>query len=82
MLKRFLRSRNLEAGASFRQGKVIGVNLDTRAVLLEDNTAVDFDLLSLNIGSTPPLDRVPGAREHTIPVKPVPEFLLAWDRNG
>jgi len=75
-----IRRITLEAGASFTQGKVIGVNLDTRAVLLADNTTMNFDLLSLNIGSTPPLGRVPGAREHTIPVKPVPEFLHAWDR--
>ena len=34
-----------------------------------------YDLLSLNIGSTPNTNNVPGAHEHAIPVKPIDGFL-------
>src|SRR5262249_33098764 len=36
---------------------------------------VPYDLLSLNIGSTPNTADVPGASEHAIPVKPIDGFL-------
>ena len=36
-----------------------------------------WDLLSLDTGSTPDLS-VPGAREHTTPVKPVSDFHARW----
>src|SRR5262249_54001308 len=36
---------------------------------------VPYDLLSLNVGSTPNTGNVPGASEHAIPVKPIDGFL-------
>ena len=35
--------------------------------------------MSLDIGSTPRLDDVPGATEHTIAVKPIARFAARWE---
>src|SRR5260221_7152041 len=40
---------------------------------------VPYDLLSLNIGSTPNTADVPGASEHAIPVKPIDGFLRRFE---
>ena len=40
---------------------------------------VPYDLLSLNIGSTPNTADVPGASEHAIPVKPIDGFLSRFE---
>ena len=69
----------LAANAAFICGKALGLDLLNRRLSIEQAEPIDFDLLSLNLGSTPPVDSVPGAREHTISVKPVPEFLSAWE---
>lgn len=37
-----------------------------------------FDLVSLDIGSTPPLAQVPGAAEHALGIKPIDAFLQQW----
>lgn len=37
-----------------------------------------FDIVSIDIGSTPPLFTVPGAREHALSVKPIDLFLHRW----
>ena len=39
-----------------------------------------YDLISLDIGSTPATSAVPGASEHALPVKPVDRFLDGWKR--
>ena len=42
-----------------------------RRVLLRDRPPLPYDVLSLNLGITPALSTVPGAAEHTTPVKPI-----------
>lgn len=42
------------------------------------DTGWDFDLISLDIGSTPPLDGIPGAVEVGLAVKPIDQFLQHW----
>ncbi|MDB5838804.1 MAG: hypothetical protein JWQ23_756 [Herminiimonas sp.] len=37
-----------------------------------------FDMVSLDIGSTPPLAEVPGAATYALGVKPIEEFLGSW----
>ncbi len=65
-------------GARFIRAKVSGLDLDSRRVTVAGWPAISFDLLSINIGSTPDIDRVTGARQFATPVKPVPQFLSEW----
>lgn len=59
--------------------RVIGLDADRRMLHLADGEPVGYDWLSLDVGSTPDLDSVPGAREHAVPVKPVSVFRHRWD---
>ena len=42
-----------------------------RVLLRGGRPPLRYDLLSLNLGITPALSRVPGAAQHTTPVKPI-----------
>ncbi|MCB1884575.1 MAG: FAD-dependent oxidoreductase [Geminicoccaceae bacterium] len=75
-----LRPLAARAGARFVEARVDGLDLDAGQVRLRGRAPIAFDLLSINVGSTPGMDGVPGAREHALPVKPVPAFLARWER--
>jgi selenide,water dikinase len=66
------------AGARLFHGSATGLDLVSRRVLCDGRPPVDFDYLSLDIGSRPDWSNVPGAAEHTLPVRPVDGFLAAW----
>ena len=67
------------AGARLYQDEVTGLDLTGRRVICRHRPPVPFDLLSLNIGSTPNTADVPGASDHAIPVKPIDGFLKRFD---
>jgi selenide,water dikinase len=48
-------------------------------VICRSRPPVAYDLLALNIGSTPNTAGVPGASEHAIPVKPIDGFLRRFE---
>src|SRR5262249_3050168 len=48
-------------------------------VICRSRPPVPYDLLSLNIGSTPNTTGVPGASEHAIAVKPIDGFLRRFE---
>lgn len=58
--------------------EVIGIDRKARKVHCRNAASVSFDLLSINIGSTPQLDQVPGASEFALPVKPIRQFNQRW----
>jgi selenide,water dikinase len=66
------------AGARFILGEPVGLDLGQKQIQFRSRPPLDFDLLSINIGSTPSTDSVPGSAEHAIPIKPVPAFLDVW----
>ena len=68
------------AGARFLRARAIGLDLSTKRVLCEDRASVSFDLLSINIGSTPWASDVPGVARFALPIKPIDQFLKAWER--
>ncbi|OKH19998.1 selenide, water dikinase SelD [[Limnothrix rosea] IAM M-220] len=68
------------AGADFLREKVFDLNLENKIILCGDRPPVRFDYLSLDIGSTPSVTNIPGARQYAIPAKPVPKFLTAWQK--
>ncbi|MBI4183649.1 MAG: selenide, water dikinase SelD [Proteobacteria bacterium] len=65
------------AGARFLHDEATGLDLEGRRVLCRGRPPVPYDLLSLNVGSTPAA-AAPGAAEHAIPVKPINRFLAHW----
>lgn len=50
-----------------------------KQVVCDGHPPVPYDVLSLDVGSTPSLDQIPGAREHGIAVKPISDFLAKFD---
>lgn len=67
---------------SFQQGTLLGLDLPTkeaRVAVAGGQESIGFDLVSVNTGSTPSDEGVPGAQVHGIPLKPIPEFLRGWE---
>jgi selenide,water dikinase len=65
------------ARAVFVQSRVVSLDASARIARCEDGTEHAFDVAGIDVGSTPDMS-VPGAREHTIGVKPVDRFLARW----
>jgi pyridine nucleotide-disulfide oxidoreductase family protein len=57
---------------------VVALDLKNSKVLCADGLVVDFDLLSIDIGSTPSTISVSGAAEYAIAAKPVSQLLEHW----
>ena len=72
-LRRFCSAR----GIRFVKAAATGIDRERRRVLLAGRPALEYDILSINIGAQPELS-VPGAREHAVPVKPVGSFYQRW----
>lgn len=68
------------AGVRFVESSVIALDPDQRLISIAGRPPLAYDLLSLDIGSQPELDSVPGAREHAVPVKPVAGLWQNWQR--
>ncbi len=64
----------------FRRTHAVAIDANRCRVSFADGTAADFDLASIDIGSTPDVGSIPGAAEHATGVKPVAGFLAAWER--
>ncbi|MBI1283322.1 MAG: FAD-dependent oxidoreductase [Thiobacillus sp.] len=70
----------LVRAAGCRWLKTLAVQFDpaNRMVVCENGSRLDYDLLSINTGSTPPPMTVVGVAEHAVPVKPIESFLDRW----
>ena len=66
------------AGARLYRDEVIGIDRANQIVICKNRPAVPYDQLSINIGSTPQLDGVPGAAEYAVAVKPIRNFNDRW----
>ncbi|MGL5080271.1 MAG: selenide, water dikinase SelD [Microcoleaceae cyanobacterium] len=60
--------------------QAVGLDLVNQRVLCANYPPIAFDLLSIDIGSTPATFTVPGAAEYAIPAKPISKFLAYWDQ--
>ncbi|MCM0593435.1 MAG: FAD-dependent oxidoreductase [Gloeotrichia echinulata DEX184] len=58
--------------------RVIGIDIANKKVICANHPAVDFDVISIDIGSTPATISVSGAAEYAIPAKPVSQLLKHW----
>ncbi len=72
--------RPLSQFASARLYHDTAIRIDTvnKQVICEGRPPVSYDLLSINIGSRPEINSVPGASEFTTPVKPINRFVDKW----
>lgn len=68
------------AGARFYHDDVIGLDAENRLVQCRNRSPVRYDTLSINIGSAPRTDGVPGAMGTVVPVKPINRFIAHWER--
>ncbi|MEM1152715.1 MAG: selenide, water dikinase SelD [Pseudomonadota bacterium] len=67
------------AQVRFIAGEVVGLNPSQRRLSLRGRPDIEYDLLSLDVGSQPELDSVPGAATHAVPVKPVAQLWRRWE---
>ncbi len=67
------------AGARLIRASANGLNLNQREVLFADRPPLPFDILSINTGSTPRAEEVPGAEKFAVKVKPINTFLKRWE---
>jgi selenide,water dikinase len=67
------------AGARLIRDEAVGLDRASRHVLTRGHPPVRYDFLSLDIGSTPRADDVPGAAEHAVAVKPIAGFAARWE---
>ena len=65
------------ARARYLPDRVTGLDLYTKTARLGSGEREPFDIVSLDVGSTPDMS-VPGALALALPVKPVSAFLAAW----
>ncbi len=67
------------AGARLIHDEAVGLDRAGGHVICHAHPPIRYDVVSLDIGSTPRLDDVPGAAEHTISVKPIDRFSARWE---
>lgn len=67
------------ANARLYQTEAIGLDLDRKRVICRDRPHVPYDVLTIDIGSTPGAQGIPGVAEHAIPVKPIDGFLARFE---
>ncbi|WP_293144383.1 FAD-dependent oxidoreductase [Microcoleus sp. bin48.metabat.b7b8b9.023] len=75
-----LRSLAEFAGCQILVDRAIAIDFNKNLVICQTRPPINFDVLSVDIGSTPATISVPGAAEYAIPAKPVPEFLASWNQ--
>lgn len=68
------------AGARLYHAEAIGIDLKAKSVLLADRPPLQYDILSLDIGSRPKQADVAGSAQHATPVKPIDGFAARWER--
>lgn len=71
-LAKFAKARLIHAPATF-------LELENKQVICGDRPAINFDVLSINTGSTPSHIEVPGSDQYALAVKPINKFLLGWE---
>ncbi len=66
------------SGARLVHAEAIGIDRTGRRVLLKDQPAIAYDLLSIDVGSAPNVGGIAGAAQWAIPVKPIAELGRRW----
>jgi pyridine nucleotide-disulfide oxidoreductase family protein len=69
------------AGVHLRIGSATALDAAARKVTLADGEAIGYDVLSVNTGPEQARDRIPGAREHALFVRPIETFITLWKQT-
>ncbi|MGB3766161.1 MAG: selenide, water dikinase SelD [Phormidesmis sp.] len=59
--------------------EMVGLDAKGQQILCRNHPPLAYDVLSIDVGSTPAKSKVLGAAEYAVPAKPVPDLLRAWD---
>jgi selenide,water dikinase len=73
-----LRALTAAAGVRLVQATVERLDLTSNRAYTDEGIW-EFDLVSLDVGSTPPVDGIPGAAGTGLAVKPIDHFLQQWN---
>jgi len=65
-------------GVRLYHAEALGLDLAAKQIVCAGRPPVDFDVVSLDIGSRPNWHGIVGAPEHTLPIKPVDGFVRGW----
>ena len=66
------------SGARLFHGEANGLDLKNKLVHCSNRPSIPYDILSLNIGSSPQIYDVKGAVDFATPVKPINQFVERW----
>ena len=69
---------SLWANIRFIQDSVIAIDAENNTLQLKNRPAIEFDAVSIDIGSTPN-QNIEGSAEFTTPIKPISEFYQRWN---
>jgi selenide, water dikinase len=65
-------------GARLHRDEVVGIDRQNQKIICRHRPPVAYDLLSINIGSTPQIQQIEGAQALAVPVKPIAQFNQRW----
>jgi len=66
-----------ETGIQFIEDRARSLSPKQQELTLSSGKVLSYDLISFDTGATPDLS-IPGAAEHSIPVKPIDDFYTRW----
>jgi selenide,water dikinase len=69
------------AGVRLIEAEVQSIDFNAKIIQLPGRPNIPFDLVSLNIGSSPNGELIKGSRKYGISVKPINEFLNRWQKT-
>lgn len=75
-----LRPLSQFAGARLYHTEATLIDTENKRVICEGRPPVRYDVLSINVGSTPRMSDIAGAEEHAVAVKPISRFVDRWNR--
>ena len=64
----------------FHETSGLGLDLEQSALRCADGSGLRFAVLSIDTGTMPALQGLPGSAEHALPVRPIERFIAAWPR--
>lgn len=63
---------------NFCLDEAIGLDLKKNQIICQKNGKINFDYLSIDIGSTPDTIDLLEGKDYIIPAKPIPQFINSW----